>query len=196
MKKIILSSLLVFWGLILTAQNSFEKVQIQVLPSSSLSINGDTNINKFECVFNSSFLKESQAIYYSRRGSKVKFTGALLTLDNRGFDCGSKGINRDFHDLLRTKEHPQILLELSKVELLSPQKGIATICITLAGIQNFYEVPVAINTKETANFKGVLQLDINDYNLHAPTKLFGMIVVKDDIEIKFDLHVKTKQHEN
>ncbi len=40
---------------------------------------------------------------------------------------------------------------------------------------------------EISEFKGILKLDIKDFDLEPPKKLFGMIVVKDEIEINFDL---------
>lgn len=189
MKKIALVVLVLFCGAMTHAQN-FQKRKVTVLPSSNLTIIGDSNIAKFQCEFDTSYLQDSQVINYSKEGGQIKFTGAILTLDNRGFDCGSKGINRDFHDLLRTKEYPKILLELNKVVLSSPTKGAATVCITIAGKQKYYDVPVSIKEGEVANFKGNLLVNIKDYDLEPPKKLFGMIQVKDEIEIEFDLSIK------
>ena len=54
-----------------------------------------------------------------------------------------------------------------------------------------YDIPVEIqNHDKISTFKGTLELNINDFKLEPPTKLFGMIVVKDNIEINFDLKVK------
>ena len=189
MKKIAFVLLVLFCGAVTHAQN-FQKREITVLPSSDLTIIGDSNIAAFQCEFNNSYLEDSQNISYSQTGNKIEFQGAVLILNNRGFDCGSKGINRDFHDLLQSDDHPQILLTLNKVVLSSPQKGMATVGITIAGKERFYEVPVTIKNAAIAEFKGKLLLNIKDYGLEPPKKLFGMIVVKDVIEIKFDLLVK------
>ena len=189
MKKIVLVMMLLFCGAMTNAQ-SFQERKIIVLPSSNLTIIGDSNIAKFRCEFDTSYLDKSQVIRYSLVGNQIKFTDAILALDNRGFNCGSRGINQDFHDLLQTKRHPRILLELKKVVMSSPTQGLATVRITIAEKHKTFEVPVLIEQGEIARFKGNLQLNIREYGLEAPKKLFGMIVVKDEIEINFDLFVK------
>lgn len=190
MKKLLLVVMLLFTGAFTNAQNGFHERKVTVLPSSQLAINGDTNINKFQCDFDTAYLKEAQKVYYSRKDSIMNFTGAVLILNNQGFDCGNKGINQDFHDLIKSDEYPEIHLEISKVKLRTKAFGVATICITMAGNQRYYEVPININNGEIAEFQGELELNIRDFNLEPPKKLFGIIVVKDEIEITFDLQVK------
>lgn len=190
MKKFKLVVMLLFFGAFTNAQNGFHNQTIQVLPESTLTITGDTNINSFECGFNTIYLEETQNVFYSKENSLLNFKNGILALDTRGFDCGNKGINKDFQGLVKSKEYPQILLELNRINLSSPSKGIANVCITIAGIQNFYDVPITIKNDTISRFKGTLELDIKDFNLEAPTKLFGAIVVKDEIEIDFDLKVR------
>lgn len=189
MKKILFAVLVLFCGAITHAQN-FEKTKATILPSSNLTIIGDSNIAGFQCEFDTSSLERVQIINYRQTGNTINFNGAVLSLNNRGFDCGSKGINRDFHDLLRTEQHPVIRLELNKIDLSSPNEGLAHVIITIAGKHRTYSVPVKIKTEEIAEFKGKLVVNIKHYDLEPPKKLFGMIVVKDNIEIEFDLQVK------
>lgn len=172
------------------AQNGFHEKRVTILPSSGLSITGDTNINKFQCVFNTAYLKEAQKIYYSRKDSIMNFRSAILVLNTNGFDCGNKGINQDFHDLIKSDQYPEILLEINQVRLRTKEFGVAKICITMAGKQKYYDVPINIKDGTIAQFQGELELNIKDFNLEPPKKLFGIIVVKDEIEINFDLRVK------
>lgn len=189
MNKIAFVMLVLFCSAITHAQGSHKR-KITVLPASNLTIIGDSNIAKFQCEFNTSYLEKSQVVGFEQKGNQIEFSEAILPLNNKGFDCGSKGINRDFHDLLKTDKHPRIFLELDKVVLSSPARGIATVRIIIAEKQKSFEVPVVIEQGEISRFKGDLELNIKDYNLEAPKKLFGMIVVKDVIEIDFDLLVK------
>ncbi|WP_324720770.1 YceI family protein [Salinimicrobium sp. HB62] len=189
MKKIAFVLAVLLCGGITHAQN-FQKKEVTVLPSSNLTIIGDSNIAAFQCEFDTSHLEESQVVGYTQTGNEIMFTGAVLVLKNKGFDCGSKGINQDFHDLLKTDDHPRIFLELNKVDLSSPSHGVATVVITIAGKKRTYKVPVTIKSEVIAEFKGNLHLNIKDYGLEAPKKLFGMIVVKDEIDIDFNLLVK------
>lgn len=190
MKKVLLIALMLFTGECLIAQDAFHTKNVQILPSSQLSITGDTNINSFKCVFDTSYLKEPQSVSYIPGNSSLSFSGAVLTLATKGFDCGSRPINRDFNDLIKADKYPQLTLELNKVKLQSASKGIASVCITIAGKQKLYDIPVDITKGDVSNFRGKLKLDINDFGLTPPKKLFGIIIVKDDIEISFDLKVK------
>ena len=189
MKKLMLIMTLLLSD-VLNAQNVFDKTAVRVMPSSELTITGETNINSFKCIFDTSFLNDREEIRFSTGKDLIKFSGAVLTLETRGFDCGSKAINRDFRDLIKADKYPQLFLELSEVKLKSRTNGVAKICITIAGRQKVYDVPVEIINGELSRFIGQLSLNINDYGLEPPKKLFGMIVVKDEIDIIFDLKIK------
>lgn len=165
----------------------FVSLSIQVLPSSELSISGDTNINQFECIFNTLYLEDCREVSYKRNGDAVTFKNAVLSLKIEGFDCGNKAINKDFHSLLNTKEYPKITLELVEITITKDKGGKARVKITIAGKEKEYHFPVDIISTPLDRFIGKLKVDIRDFELGAPKKLFGLIVIKEEIEIDFDL---------
>lgn len=65
----------------------------------------------------------------------------------------------------------------------------AQVEISIAGKKKQYVVPMKIVSTPATCFEGSLQLDINDFELQPPKKLFGMIKVKEDIEINFNLRL-------
>lgn len=168
-------------------QNGFLSKSIEISLNSKLSISGDTNINAFECEFNTSYLEPCKDVIYRKIGNNIVFENAWLSLRNEGFDCGNKAINKDFHDILETKNHPKITLELTEVNLFPNNKGNARVKISIAGKQQVYFVPVQIFGEPTNRFVGTLKLNIRDFDLEPPKKLFGLIVIKEEIEINFDL---------
>ena len=105
------------------------------------------------------------------------------------FDCGGRQINKDFHKLLNTKEFPQILIKLKEIEYLLESIK-ACIEMEIAGVSKTYTLHVTQTKEDTHNILGVLELDISDFNLESPTKLLGIIVVSDIIEIDFNLSFK------
>lgn len=190
MKTLLLLISMLLCQVISVAQNDFNEKEIQILPDSELIITGDTNIKPFLCVFDTRQLERKQKVKFQQTNGRINFKNTVLRLNNQNFDCGHKAINRDFHDLLQTDKYPEILLELKDIHLLNPDLAQAGIRITIAGKTKDYTVPVVIMNSPVQSFVGKLQLDINDFGLRPPKKFLGLIVVKEDIEISFNLMVK------
>lgn len=190
MKKLLICCLLFLGGVYALAQSNTETKSIQILASSQLSIKGDTNINEFECDFNTNYLGDPIAITYLKKGNEINFNNAVLSLNNKGFDCGSKGINKDLHALLKTNQYPTISIELTDIIFEASEEVNAYVIITIAGKKKKYSFPVTTKTSSKPRFIGRLKLDIRDFNLEPPRKIFGLIVINEKIEINFDLLVK------
>lgn len=191
MKKLLLSYLIFCIGLTSSGQTGYERRTIQILPDSHLEITGDTNISKFKCDFNTKSLERTFDLEYRALENHLNFKNAILKLNNVDFDCGNRAINKDFHVLLKTEKHPQITLELTEIHLYNEYSGNAYTTITIAGKSKDYSLPIDIVKKgAAANYSGNLKLDIRDFDLEPPKKMFGLIVIKDEIEIEFNLAVK------
>src|SRR5690606_32591950 len=190
MKTFLIFYLIFIWCPKGWAQNDLGLKAIEILASSELSIKGDTNISEFGCVFNTIYLEECREVIYKKNGNDINFSNAVLSLKNKGFDCGNKAINKDFHSLLKTKTYPIITLELTKITLTGQKIGEARVKIMIAGAKREYMVPVSILSEPTNRFVGKLKLDIKDFNLEPPKKMFGLIVIKEKIEIDFKLVAK------
>ncbi|MFO7719268.1 MAG: YceI family protein [Gillisia sp.] len=171
------------------AQHGTNNRTIKIMPNSNLTITGDTNISKFLCGFDSKMIPSTRKVKVSGIQEELHFENAILKLDNTGFDCGSKGINKDFHALIQTEKYPEISLELKKLCINTPTQGIADLIIAIAGETKAYRVPVKIVDGDIPQYRGDLTLNINDFNLKPPKKMFGLIVVKENIDINFNLNV-------
>lgn len=190
MKTLLPFSFLILYTIFGFAQNTADNRTIEIMPDSKLTITGDTNINKFLCEFDSDMIPSSRKVMVSRNQEEFHFENAILILDNTGFDCGSKGINKDFHELIQTEEYPEISLELKKLHINTPTRATADLIISIAGETKAYRVPVKIVDGDTPQYRGDLTLNINDFNLIPPKKMFGLIIVKENIEINFNLNVE------
>jgi len=166
--------------------NDYAKISINDLKESDLFIKGRTNVSTFTCLFDIAYLKECQEIVYSENTGEFSFKNAILVLDTHGFDCGSRPINRDFNTLLQTDEYPEVTIEVKKAQIVETG-AIATLAIGIAGKVRDYKVPVNITQILQTHFKGALQLNLSDYALEMPKKLFGLIEVGDEIEVHFDI---------
>jgi len=186
---IFLLFILVFSG---HAQTGMETREVSILPNSSLSISGSTNINTFDCDFNTrGFKNEGFEVHYTGNDNILYFKNSVLPLENKNFDCGNRKINKDFHKLLKTEEYPEILLKIKKIDLSRGEDATVTLSFTIAAIENDYRFPIEISWQNQLRFKGKLQLNIKDFNLEAPSKIFGLIVLEEEIEINFNLNIQT-----
>ncbi len=167
-----------------------EIVQREVLitKESFLYIKGTSNINTFTCVYDAATLSRKVIVSFTQNNNATHYKNVKLQLRNSGFNCGNRGINNDFHDLLKTDAYPNIHFEL----LQTVDKGNtieALVAIEIAGIERRYTVPVETNG-ELAPIEGLLCINITDFGLTPPKKMMGMIVVREDIEIVFGFDLK------
>ncbi|WP_100612841.1 YceI family protein [Confluentibacter lentus] len=163
-----------------------------IAPNSKLLINVKTNVNSFKCQYDILKLNKPIPIFFKNHGKKISFEKATLILDNVNFDCGGPGINNDFKELLKTKTYPKIFINLREINKDQNNEGLihALVNLEIAGVTKSYTVPVELKDEGTLSIKGVLALNIRDFNLEPPKKALGLIVVKDVIEINFELAVK------
>ncbi|MGJ8549217.1 YceI family protein [Winogradskyella wichelsiae] len=190
-----------FFTLFLFGSNSIHLVSNEVLDAkeativfsseSFLKIIGKTNVSTFECHFDMDAFSEAIKISYQDYGKKIKFVDTKLILPNVEFNCGGRVINKDFKELLNTDEYPAITLKLKEIsKIKSHDTSIkATVEITIGNIVKTYTIPVSITQDQDLHVSGVMPLDINDFNLIAPTKMLGMVKVSSEIEIQFSLKI-------
>lgn len=164
------------------------KHKVHLTTESFLYIKGTSNINTFTCVYDAATLSRKVPVHFTQRNKTMHFKNVKMQLKNTGFNCGNRTINNDFHDLLQTKKYPNI-----NFEILSATKHIniveTQVTIEIAGIKRQYKVTVKKNG-ELAPLEGVLCVNITDFGLTPPTKMMGMIVVREDIEIVFGFDLK------
>ena len=164
---------------------------IEVEPESELEILGFTNVNKFNCDFNFYEVDKKIPLTFKKVGDKIYFQKAILELQNSGFDCGNKVMNKDFFKLLKSDEFPQILLNLK--ELVEKETFTeASVEMTIAGVSKMYNVPVTIEEDDLFLVRGNLDLNIEDFNIKPPKKMLGLIVVSEMININFNLVLNQK----
>ncbi|MGM0934334.1 MAG: YceI family protein [Bacteroidota bacterium] len=191
MKNYLLLLSLLISSLAGIAQHNVETREIEILPESSLSITGNTNISQFECDFNTlCFEQQSITVHYSSEDDILDFKNSVLPLKNKNFDCGNRRINKDFRELLKTEKYPEIILKIQKIEMNGQQNGHVTLNFEIAGKNKNYRFPVKVTGDDQLCFEGNLALNIKDFDLEAPSKMFGLIVIEEEISINFKLNIK------
>lgn len=173
--------------------NEFVKsASVIIAPSSKIVIKGRTNVNTFKCQYNILKLDKPISVFFKKHNDEIIFEKTTLVLENANFDCGGTAINNDFQELLKSETYPEIFIKLREItKCPNDENRIQTLLdIEIAGVTRSYSIPVEFENEDTLVIKGMLTLNLRDFNLEPPKKALGLIVVKDNIDINFQLRVE------
>ncbi|MFN1836139.1 YceI family protein [Balneola sp. MJW-20] len=198
MKKLLSSALLipvVLGGLSdLNAQGTteFQSASVVLSNESKLTINGQSNVNDFSCVSEHDLENDSLSYQYNFMGTDVELQGNPLTLKVDNFNCGKRGINRDFKKTLKHEEYPEIRINVKQLngrESLDSLPTMARVDIELAGVTKEFDIDLSEVSlyEDKTQVKGKKTLRMSEFNLNPPSPLFGLIKIKDEMVIDFNL---------
>lgn len=208
-KKVISTLCILAIGLLSLSHNypahSDASLCYRILPESKLFLEGETNVSDFECIctgvdnFPPLFL-EVEPI---NDNSQFIFDDARLDIKTKNLDCGHKVMNSDLYDALQAHKHPFISIELEKASLFTKathlhnnQWALASskAILTIAGTSR--PINLRVNTckldNNTYRFISKYAVNMTDFGIAPPTAMLGMIKVKNQIVINFDLHVEVE----
>ncbi|MBC7400832.1 MAG: YceI family protein [Mucilaginibacter sp.] len=162
--------------------------------SSSLSVNGTTNINKFTCDIPA--YDQTDTLMLSRRNKEIILSGDIR-LKIQSFDCHNSMMTHDLRKTLKEKEFPRLhirFLSLSEYPELTAKPATITgfVDIELAGASKRFQVnyQVSIDAQKNIHLLGSQDINFSDFNLIPPRKLGGMIKTNDKLSVAFHLKMK------
>ena len=181
-------------------ESDFKKIEYSILPSSNLTVNGKTNINSFSCISNEQFANERIDYRKDDNDLSISLRNTLFLLKVEELDCGKKKINKDLKKALQVENYPNIKILLK--ELINVECNEKIECnewlsydaqteITITCNTRTIDIPIMVNRLDEMSYRvtGGTDLQLCDFDVEAPTALFGMIKVKDLIQFNFDLYV-------
>lgn len=165
--------------------------------NSSLNIQGETNINSFQCDV-TEYLKPDTLIYTRNDATKkLSFTNSCLSIDIKRFDCHNKYITEDFRAALKADENPDLKIVFLTIDQFSNAsnnevvKGIVD--IQLAHVSKRAEIEYTVKTLpgNRIQMNGSHIFYFSDFKLKAPKKVAGLIRTRDQITVNFQLFFKS-----
>lgn len=168
---------------------SITKTKVKISSKSEVTINGRSNVNTFQCKYNSDFLEDEIVVTSVKNNeTKISLNNAKMSIKSKGFDCANKMITKDFKTILKADDYENINIELKELDV-NNNYIMTKLNIEIAGKNKDYVIPMAFNQKAN-NVKGTLRLNIKDFNLKSPKKLFGLIEVDNNVDINFNLFLQ------
>lgn len=178
--RVTLLIVLLISSLALKGQESFE------LMRKSVFIEGNTSIGRFSCVYEEG--SSINKIYVERNETAHVLTFQLPVQE---FACGNRMLNKDFVKTLRGKEYPCIEVVLEdfykedtfyagdiKLTLIAKEHEIKALPFELKSVSG-----------EGDFLEGGFMLDLDEFEIEPPKKLFGLIKVRNELNVKLRLEV-------
>lgn len=167
-----------------------------VMPGSSLSVNGSTNINTFQCeITNYSLPDTITCAPKAPKGQLLPMQGRLM-LDILSFDCHNKMMTNDLRKTLKYKTYPHLSIRFISInsfpDFKNPSKITGVVDISLAGVTKRFEIYYLFtqDNGQMLHLKGDRVVNFSDFNLVPPSKLGGIIKAKDELSVEFKLKLK------
>lgn len=164
----------------------------RVSASSNIKVTGESNVNEFECV-TLNYKGEDRLIKKDNGFYNLNELIGTISMQVHSFDCESRMMTRDLRETLKADAYPQINITI--VSLFIPQninakgqliEGEAE--ITIAGCTqkvglNWRVIPESNNKIRLLSSK---DFSFTQFGIKPPSKMMGMIQVKDELLVDID----------
>jgi hypothetical protein len=171
-----------------------------VQPSSTLNIEGTTNINSYECAIIRYAGNDTLVLHEGGRNIRPVFVKGAVELDASSCDCGIPLMTADFRKAINSKEHPSITIDFISFERMPvyatvPDKFRGILNISIGGVTKLFEVNCTINASSSGiiHLVGTRTFNFSDFNMTPPTRMLGAVKVSQSLKVSFHLQLKLDQ---
>jgi len=174
-------------------QDSQVIYRLVVHPTSSITIAGSTNVNKYKCVIGKYTGKDTLSLT-AERGKGAYCKKGLVKLEASLFDCEKHVITKDFAETIQAKKYPYITINFISFERVpefkeseEPFRGKFTITLANVAVPSDVRCKIVKDKNNLIHLKGWHLFKFSDFKLEAPTKMMGLIKVEEMITVDFHL---------
>ena len=167
-----------------------------VMQGSSLSVNGTTNINSFQCDINNYNLPDTITLLKAFSKGQLLPMNGKLNLEIEAFDCHNRMMTSDLRKTLKAKIYPILAVKFVSInsfpDFKNPSKITGVVDISLSGVSKRFEINYLFtgDEKQDVHLKGNQKIHFSDFNLIPPSKLGGVIKANDELLVEFKLNLK------
>jgi len=175
-------------------------VAAEIQQSSSLTIDGATNLITFKLHQNADKLAKSKlkvATTFSQ--NKTYLNQNQISVVVKNFTSNNFIALRQFFKMVKSDSNPtlQVQINFTEPQLISEKgqnyTGNALVSITITGVTKQYSIPISLNSNGTIFIlDGNKKLSIHDFGLYPEPKMMGLVNISEWIDIDFHLVYKIK----
>jgi polyisoprenoid-binding protein YceI len=166
-------------------------------PESRLWVEGTSSIRSFTCKAGelSAVIEAApNAVAQVAAGEKGVRT-VKVTVPAEKLDCGNGTMNDHMRKALKIADNPTIEFKLSGYDVSKGTEGSTGTLngtLSLGGVQKHISIPAEGKSEGGAlHVTGAYELKMTDYDLTPPSLMFGRIKVREAVNVKFDLLLKS-----
>ncbi len=193
--------ILYFIGSAFQSSDATLEHRLIVLPNSTLSIDGKTNVNSFTCSIAKYAGSDTLVLHEGGKNTRPVFVKGSVGLDASTFDCGMALMTSDFRRTINSDKYPAIVIDFISFERTpsysqKEEKFKGILKISLGGVTKLFEVDCSIEAKPNGliHLKGGRNFTFADFGLTPPSRMMGAVKVKEDLTVKFHLVLKLDPH--
>jgi hypothetical protein len=167
-----------------------------VQPTSTLNIEGTTNVNSYKCAISKYMGKDTLVLHEGGKSIRPVFVKGAVELDASSFDCGLALMTSDFHKAINSKAYPTIVIDFISFERMpaytsAPEQFKGIMKISLAGVTQLFEVNCSIEANDSGiiHLVGSRDFVFSDFKLTPPTRMLGAVRVNNALKVSFHLRL-------
>jgi polyisoprenoid-binding protein YceI len=172
--------------------------QLALQPTSRLWVEGTSTVRSFSCqageVKATVEASGSNAIARLMTGDKA-VESVNVVVPSEKLDCGNGTMNEHMRKAIKAESAPTITFHVTSYDLAKEANGVTgnhTGTLSLGGQTKTITVPATgVMDAGALHVTGSYPLTMSDYDLKAPSLMFGRIKVRDQVTVKFDLLLKS-----
>jgi len=172
--------------------------QLALQPTSKLWVEGTSTIRSFSCqageVKATVEASGSNSVARLMTGEKA-VESVNVVVPSEKLDCGNGTMNEHMRKAIKAEEAPTIAFRVTSYDMTKEANGVAgklTGTLSLGGKTKTITVPATgVMESGALHVTGSYPLAMSDYDLKAPSLMFGRIKVRDHVTVKFDLLLKS-----
>lgn len=181
---------------------SAQSTEYTVDESSTMVITGTSTIHDWEADVEEFTLNVSlDPTLLEKENPEVPVTSLALTVPVKSIESGKGGMNKRIYGALKEKNHPEIMFNMTSVELADTVQSAETFTLMLKGNLNVagslkeVSFPVTGTKIDDGNyrFEGSYGINMKDYEVDPPSAMLGAIKSGEEVEIIFDILLSATQ---
>lgn len=178
-----------FFSTTFYSQPILNRFTVDYYQINNLIIEGNSNVSSFKLTYDDNLISP---VYQT---NETIADEVVISLPANNIKGKNRLMTEDFHEMINSDSFPYIKIEITNKDLSLPSETDKNINLRIglyiSGSKNYYYTPVTITTdKNTTSVKGTINFRLTDFNITPPEKFLGLIKVKNEVIVSFDLLFK------